>query len=124
HKVGQEVKRDTAVDLVVSQGPAPVELVDFTGKNADDAEKALKDLGLKVTRKEAFSDTVAKGRVISQSPKSGTGKRGDTITLTVSKGPELFDAPDLDGLLEREAREKVEALGLKLNATKNPFAGA
>ena len=123
HKVGQEVKRDTAVDLVVSQGPAPVALVNYTGKPAAEAEKSLVALGLKVSKKESFSDTVPAGNVISQTPKSGTGHRGDTVTLNVSKGPELFAVPNLDGLREDEARAKVEALGLKLNASRNPFAG-
>lgn len=124
HKVDQLVKRDTAIDLVLSRGPAPVDIPNHTGKSAASAEQALKDLGLKVTRKEAFSDTVPKGNVIKQSPKSGSGHRGDTITLTVSKGPELFNAPDLDDMTETEAREKVESMGLKLNATRNPFAGS
>ena len=124
HKVGQEVKRDTAVDLVISDGPAPVEIVNYTGKTESEATLALKAAGLKVAKKTSFHDTVRAGTVISQSPKSGTGHRGDTITINVSKGPELIVVPDLDGLREAEARAKVEALGLTLTATRGPFSGS
>ena len=74
--------------------------------------------------RDRFSDTVREGRVISQTPSSGTGVRGDTITLTVSKGPERVAVPDLRGMTEAEARTALEAVGLKLSATRNPFAGA
>lgn len=123
HKVGDQVKRDTAVDLVVSKGPKPIKITDYTGKPADDASAALEDAGFVVREVEQFSDTVKKGVVISQTPSSGTGVRGDTIALTVSKGPELVAVPDLRGMTEDEARAAVTAIGLKLNAAKNPFSG-
>ena len=40
---------------------------------------------------------VAAGVVISQSPSSGTQYRGDTITITVSLGPEEVDVPNVVG---------------------------
>ena len=36
-KAGTTVRPDTAVDLVVSKGPAPVKLKDWVGKDSDDA---------------------------------------------------------------------------------------
>ncbi|WP_269302640.1 Stk1 family PASTA domain-containing Ser/Thr kinase [Aeromicrobium sp. HA] len=123
HKVGDQVKRDTAVDLVVSKGPKPITITDYTGRAADDASAALEDAGFVVREVEQFSDSVKKGVVISQTPSAGTGVRGDTIALTVSKGPELVAVPDLRGMTEDEARAAVTALGLKLNAAKNPFSG-
>lgn len=124
HKVGDQVKRGTAVDLVVSKGPKPIKITDTTGEDAKDARAALEGAGFVVTTSEQFSDTVREGRVISQTPSSGTGVRGDTITLTVSKGPERVAVPDLRGMTEAEARTALEAVGLKLSATRNPFAGA
>ena len=123
HKVGDQVKRDTAVDLVVSKGPKPIKITDRTGDDATKAADELRGLGFVVTTVEQFSDTVKEGRIISQSPSSGTGIKGDTITLTVSKGPETVPVPDLKGMNEQQAREALDAIGLKLNATRNPFAG-
>jgi len=123
HKVGDLVKRDTAVDLVVSKGPKPITIEDHTGDPADDAAADLEAKGFVVKTVEQFSDTVREGRVISQSPSAGTGVRGDTITLTVSKGPEMVAVPDLKGMTEDQARAALSAVGLKLNATRNPFAG-
>ncbi|MCL3836738.1 Stk1 family PASTA domain-containing Ser/Thr kinase [Aeromicrobium duanguangcaii] len=123
HKVGDQVKRDTEVDLVVSKGPRPIEIEDHAGDEADEAKAELEGQGFTVRTVEENSDSVKKGRVISQTPSSGTGVRGDTITLTVSQGPPLVAVPDLKGKTEDEARAALEALGLKLNAARNPFAG-
>ncbi|WP_313410224.1 PASTA domain-containing protein, partial [Aeromicrobium sp.] len=123
HKVGDLVKRGTAVDLVVSKGPQPIKIADQTGEPVADAKAALEGVGFVVATSEQFNDSVREGLVISQTPASGTGVRGDTITLTVSKGPERVAVPDLRGMTEAEAKAALEAIGLKLNATRNPFAG-
>ncbi|MGL5909343.1 MAG: PASTA domain-containing protein, partial [Phycicoccus sp.] len=86
--VGQSLKRDTAVGLVVSKGRQPLDVPDFTGKPAPEARQALQKLGLEVrTGEQQNSDTVPRGSVISQSPRDGTLFDGDTVTLVVSKGP-------------------------------------
>ena len=61
--------------------------------------------------------------MISQNPSSGAGRRGDTIKLTVSKGPERVVVPQLKGMTESEARDALGDLGLKLNGVGNPFSG-
>ncbi|GAA3529658.1 Stk1 family PASTA domain-containing Ser/Thr kinase [Aeromicrobium flavum] len=124
HKVGDQVKRDTEVDLVVSKGPKPIAIKDHTGQPADETTADLEGLGFTVRVTEEFSDTVKEGRVIAQTPSAGTGVRGDTIALTVSKGPALVAVPELKGKTEAEARTALAALGLKLNAARNPFAGS
>ena len=84
---GSPLKLGTVIDLYVSQGPRPIDVVDYTGKNAAAAEAALKKAGFKVTVNSQFSDKVDKGLVISQDPNQGIKHKGDTIQLTVSKGP-------------------------------------
>lgn len=121
HKVNQKVKRDTAVDLVVSKGPEPVDLVDHTGKKASGATSSLEAQGLKVATAQEFSDSVDKGVVISQTPRSGTGSRGDTIRLVVSKGPEMITVPSLKGMLKDEASDALKDLGLKIKTPWKPF---
>ena len=52
-----------------------------------------------------------KGSVISQSPATGTLFQKDSVTLVVSKGPELVSVPPVIGRQEDEARLILEGLG-------------
>jgi serine/threonine protein kinase/beta-lactam-binding protein with PASTA domain len=109
---GKTLRPGTAVDLVVSKGPKPISIKDWTGKNAARATSAMQAKGLVVTvTDEVFSDTVDEGKVISQTPASGTLHKGDEVTLTVSKGPELIEVPGgLKSSGVADATAKLEAL--------------
>ena len=112
---GASLKKGTAVALTVSRGRQPIDVPDLTGKDATRAARQLSDLGLKVDATEQQnSDTVAKGRVISQSPRDGTAFRGDAVTLVVSKGPVLVAVPDVVGQQLEQARGTLEAQGFKV----------
>nr|WP_240934051.1 Stk1 family PASTA domain-containing Ser/Thr kinase [Cellulomonas sp. IC4_254] len=111
---GQSLKRGSTVLLTLSDGPEPVRIVSVVGATLDEATAQLQALGLVVAPEEAFSDTVEAGRVIAQSPEGGAqGKRTDTVTLQVSKGPETVAMPNLTGKQYAEAAAALEALGLK-----------
>ena len=112
-KVGTTLRPDAVVDLTVSQGPKPVKLKDWVGKDADEAQAWATDHGLtaKVDSSE-FSDTVAEGDVISQDPPGGTTlHRGDDFSLVVSKGPELIEVPSVRAHGVDSATEELEGLG-------------
>jgi serine/threonine-protein kinase len=114
-KVGSELKKGAKVALVVSKGRQPIDVPDWTGKDATQAAKALSDLGLKVdATKQENSDTVPKGKVISQDPRDGTLYRGDPVTLVVSKGPVMVDVPQVVGKTLPEAQQLLEAAGFKV----------
>ena len=102
---GTPLRRNTAVDVIVSKGPRPIKIPDYTGKPADRAEAALEKRGFEVDTTEVNSDTVPEGRVVSQSPDSGTGQRGDVISLVVSKGPVMVEVPDVVRMGVAEAHE-------------------
>ncbi|WP_420175752.1 Stk1 family PASTA domain-containing Ser/Thr kinase [Luteococcus sp. OSA5] len=108
---GTELKRGTPIDFVVSKGPQPVEIKDFTGKAADKARTKLQEAGFTVNVVEKNSDDVDKGKVIVQNPNGGEGKRGDTITLEVSKGPVMVQVPRVAGSTEAQATQKLEGAG-------------
>ncbi|GAA1733334.1 Stk1 family PASTA domain-containing Ser/Thr kinase [Aeromicrobium alkaliterrae] len=109
--VGDQVKRDTAIDVVVSLGREPLDVTDYTGQSKDAAVSGLTAAGFSPQVQEAFSENVAPGIVISQDPSSGQVLRGDPVTITVSKGPELFAVPDVVGKKRNEAVEALEAAG-------------
>lgn len=93
---GEQVKRETAVDLTVSKGREPLTIPNVVGAKLEDAEKTLTDAGFRVaTAAEEFDSKVPKGSVISQEPTDGTAHRGDTVRLVVSKGAEMVKVPDI-----------------------------
>lgn len=86
-----EPEESTAPEETETTGPTePVEegkVPSVVGATSANAEKALKDAGYKVTVKEAYDDSVASGKVISQEPAADTElKEGAAVTITVSLG--------------------------------------
>ena len=96
-KVGDRLRRNARVSFVVSKGREPIDVVNTTGQTRGGAFATLQNLGFAVAVRQAYSDQVAAGRVISQTPSGGTHYRGDTITITVSLGPEEVDVPNVVG---------------------------
>ena len=75
-----------------------VVMIDLKGKTLSEAEKDLKELGLKVTEAGTeVSDTYEKGEIIAQDVSEGeTVKAGTTIKVTVSAGTEEENAKEVD----------------------------
>ncbi|MFJ4170441.1 Stk1 family PASTA domain-containing Ser/Thr kinase [Paenarthrobacter sp. NPDC089714] len=124
---GTEVRHGTPVALVVSKGPQPIPVPDVKGQPQDAAVKAIQDAGLKaVIAPETVNDkTVPKGSVVTQSPANGTLIKGDSVTLTVSKGPKLVKVPSFVGKQAKDARKQLEDLGfeVKVNEILGGFFG-
>ncbi|WP_436698316.1 Stk1 family PASTA domain-containing Ser/Thr kinase [Nocardioides sp. BYT-33-1] len=103
----------TAVTLVVSKGRKPITVRSFVGKDADKATAAMEKKGLRVeVAEEQYSDDVPEGRIISQTPDSGTLYRNDPVQLVVSKGPELVTVPSVRLKATDDAVALLEGLGL------------
>ncbi|WP_030543009.1 Stk1 family PASTA domain-containing Ser/Thr kinase [Streptomyces albus] len=118
-KAGTQRKPDTAVALTVSRGE-PVETPDVTGEPAADARQTLEDAGLKVriAPERVFSEE-EKGAVAGQSPAEGaTLAQGDTVTLTLSRGPEMIAVPDVEGQDAGDARRELEELGFEVKVSR------
>ncbi len=116
---GEMKARGSAIDIIMSRGPRPITITDYTGKKVSTAEQALTDLGFSVTKTEEFSETVAAGIVLSQSPNSGTGFRKDVIELVVSKGPELFEIPSVRGKKLSDARKILREAGFLVEVKRS-----
>jgi serine/threonine-protein kinase len=110
-EAGSRLKPDTEVQLTISRGPAPIKIPDLRGETESDAVTALEELRFTVATTEKFSDDVALGEVISQSPRDGTGFRGDRIDLVVSAGPRLVEVPDVLGQGVEDATALLEGAG-------------
>ena len=111
-EAGSSVRRGTVVTLVVSRGRKPIKVPVVTGKPFDAAAAAITKAGLTVKRAEDVnSDTVPAGQVASQSPAKGTLHKGDTVTLTVSKGPVLVPVPNVVDQQDAAAEKTLTDLG-------------
>ena len=90
---GTSLKPGASVDLVISRGKRPIELKDWTGKDAQKAMAWADRKGLEPATSSDFSTSVPEGRVISQSPDTGSLFAGDRVSFVVSQGPELVVIP-------------------------------
>ncbi|MBU6348157.1 MAG: Stk1 family PASTA domain-containing Ser/Thr kinase [Actinomycetales bacterium] len=117
-KGGSKVKRNTAVILNVSKGPKPVIVPRIAGENIQIVTKQLEKLGLVVDIKDQIFDTSDVGTVISSDPTPGTSmKKGETIHLTVSKGPPPVAVPNVVGLDVDTAKQILTDAGFEVNVT-------
>lgn len=103
-----EMLEQEPIRLVVSLGSVP----DVSGKNVDEAKATLSEKGLNAeVVAEEHSRTVPEGVVISQSAASDPMKKGDTVNLVVSLGPDLVEVPNVVGKKAEEAIAALEQAG-------------
>lgn len=97
---GDTVTKGTVVQVVLSSGPEPRVVPELTGTALAVATTALEAETLLIAvGPEEFSPTIPVGHVISQSPVAGTVVDfGTTVTVILSKGPDLVAIPSLAGL--------------------------
>jgi serine/threonine protein kinase/beta-lactam-binding protein with PASTA domain len=121
---GSPLPPQSAVDLVVSAGPEPVDVPQVRGEPEDDARETLEGAGfvVEVAPERVTDPDVEEGSVASQDPAGGTGVAGDTVTLTISDGPELVTVPDVVGRSWEEVEPLLEELGL--DVVREEIAGA
>lgn len=110
---GSEVLAGETLNLVVSAGAIP----DVTGLPVDDARRLLQEVGLTgiVGGDGAFSETIAEGFVVQILDRdTRIVVPGDTITLLVSRGPELVAVPNVIDQTIQQAKSALEALGFRV----------
>jgi eukaryotic-like serine/threonine-protein kinase len=110
---GARLKKGTVIDLVVSSGPKPIVITNYTGTPYDAAAAALTSAGFRVVERSAYSNKVAKDQVVRQDPKSGRGATGETITLTRSLGSLQVTVPNVQRMALPAARKVMREAGFK-----------
>ncbi|MEU8620061.1 Stk1 family PASTA domain-containing Ser/Thr kinase [Streptomyces sp. NPDC048623] len=122
---GTERSPDSAIALEVSKG-RPIDVPDVRGDAVASATAELQEAGLKVVvAPERINSPEAAGTVAAQSLAEGSrAAKGDTITLTVSKGPRMIEVPDVVGSTADEAKAELEGAGFAVKVEKDfPFLG-
>ena len=139
YQPGQIVQQDPAADVVrysnfviqvyICAERQEIAMPDLLGNVYQTVKMKLQqyDLNLRVDREEAFSDEFPAGQVMATDPVRGTVlKKGDSIMLTVSKGPEKITVLSFVGMTYTKAKEEAEKLGLKVGTPEyryyDPFA--
>ncbi|MFT4157771.1 MAG: Stk1 family PASTA domain-containing Ser/Thr kinase [Microbacterium sp.] len=111
-------EQDTAT-IQVSVGTVP----DVSGMSIDQATKALSDKRLVVSEEHqsVFSEDVPQDKVIGYADRAEEGpwRPGDSIQLIVSKGPQLYDVPDVSGMTRDAAKQALDAAGFRWTYTSD-----
>ena len=115
---GTKQPKGTTITLTIAVGPDTVDAPNFKNMTMDEARQAAEDAGLKVVEAESkYSEDVAEGKIISQSPAAGEPvKPGTTIEVVTSRGSELTTVPNVIGMSVEEAKAKLKdrALSYKI----------
>ena len=110
----RQVDEGTAVDIVLSQAPAPVTVPRLDGLTVAGAQAALEAIGLRLgDQSTENSETVNDGLIISQSPAAGQEVPKDTaVDIVVSAGPSVIIVDDVTCLTFSNAKARLEGAGL------------
>jgi serine/threonine-protein kinase len=98
---------------------------DVRGMSLEEASAALEAKGFEVRDDRQFSDDVPVDRVIGTDPATGAETPyGATVTVHVSKGPDLVVVPDVVDLTVEDATAALDRAGLRVGDVKNYRPGA
>ncbi|WP_052847477.1 Stk1 family PASTA domain-containing Ser/Thr kinase [Streptomyces avicenniae] len=111
--IGSRADEGSTVALILSSGPAEIEVPDVTDASFEDAEAELEELGLSVDREEDDGSDADPGTVLEQDPEGGTMVApGETVTLTVAVEPDTISVPDVMNMQYDQAVIRLEQDGL------------
>lgn len=109
------------VDLTVNAGSSQMTVPDVLNTDYRSAMRDLRAAGFNVEIENAASDSYTKDYVIATIPAAGeSAAAGDTVTITVSAGPEIIyvSMPNLVGSTEDSAISKIESSNLSYGGSE------
>lgn len=115
---GIKVRKGSLIDLKVGTAKPLEKMISVAGQTYEDAVEQLVLQGIdesRISPKEEFSETEA-GKVFAQNPEEGTDYDPATVevVLTVSKGKESVEMPDLVNHTLKEAEAMLKELGIPI----------
>ncbi|KHD38020.1 protein kinase [Clostridium acetobutylicum] len=123
-----EVDSGTVVRVDISSGDTDQTLPSLVGLPESAARAQIKQYGCNVgSVTQEYSDDVAQGNVISQSPSEGSQiKKGMTIDLVISRGPEVKKAtvPSVYGKTSDSASSILQNAGFGVNVQTKDVTNA
>lgn len=99
-----------------------IKVPDVMGKSVVEAKEILENAGFTITLKEAYDDKVTPGLVLKQDPAGNEmRKEGSAVYITVSKGIEMVEVPNVTGKTLADARKMIERKELVLGKVETVF---
>ena len=115
--------KGSTVEITVSSGIGDATVPDVVGRTQAAAESLLKTNNFIPEVKEAASDTVAKGTVISQSPSANAkATKNSVVTITVSTGAGDVSIPNVVGLNAASASNQLGQAGFTVTTKSQASA--
>lgn len=113
---GTSIHPSTRVAVTVSAGVEKVEVPDLSGKTEAQAKEALRKARLSYEVTTQYSESVKKGRVVTQSSKAGAWVEHDSaVKITISGGREPIKVPNVVGMWKNDAVSKLEDAGFTVS---------
>lgn len=124
---GTELRKGQVIVLQVSRGGELHAVPDVRGKNLTDAQNEIKSSGFALGDiVKIRENNVQAGNVIAQSPapdvRIGAGRKIDLLIQDGTTQSEIVKVPDVNRMSEQEARDALDAVGLKVNAIDRVYS--
>lgn len=121
---GMEVVQGTVIAVVVSKGPEPRVVPQLVGLDVAAAKAALVALQLTMVKTDDVFSDVPIGVVAQQSVAAGgTVDRDGSVSIALSKGPDLVVLPNLSGLAFEAVQKALTDAGLVVGVVAGNTAG-
>ena len=121
---GMEVVQGTVIAIVVSKGPEPRVVPQLVGLDVEAAQAALVALRLTMAKTDDVFSDVPLGVVAQQSVAAGaTVDRDGSVSIALSKGPDLVVMPNLSGLAFDAVQKALTDAGLVVGVVAGNTAG-
>ncbi len=116
-EANRKIDPGATITVTISRGNRTFALPNYVNSDARQAKIELDRFGVQcVEAAPEYNDEIENGFVIRTDPAAGTMlTEGDTVTITVSRGPEfvMVDMPDLMGKSLNTALELLDVTGLE-----------
>ena len=114
----------TGAGWFFGMGPgSPGTIPRVANKTVAEAQQLLRTAGFQSTTKDVFDDDISTGLVVGTEPEAGKEiRKFQTVSLFVSKGPQLFPLPGLTGKSLDDAKNALNGAEMALGPVTGTFS--
>jgi serine/threonine-protein kinase len=108
------------VRALLPEEAAAVAVPNVVGQTEEEATELLERRGFDVEVQREFNDQAPRGEVFRQDPEAGARvEDGSEVTIFVSRGQRQVEVPNVVGQSEEDARDAIEAEGLRVGTVSD-----
>jgi serine/threonine-protein kinase len=109
---------------MVVHSSSEVKVPELKGLPLDEARSALAERALMIQEVgSVYHPDIPEGRVVRQEPLAGTSvRKARSVSVVLSKGPDMATVPSLEGESLRHARMQLSRLGLRQGTVAHSFS--